>query len=156
MTVAVEFASAFSAVPDTVLNPTVLKANSSDENVWCLSVDTITETGFNANLSGPAPAGAKLLWYAQLSAAIIAGADNPTFKRGTEDIETGALSVAVEFVTPFANIPSTIPHPAVVKANPTDANTTVVSIDSLTEAGFNANLSYPAPAGAVLNWSALL
>ena len=65
-TVAVVFGTAFPSIPSTPGAMIVEKAASGDANVFPASIDTITTTGFNVNLSSPAPAGAKLHWKFEL------------------------------------------------------------------------------------------
>jgi hypothetical protein len=153
-TVGVAFATPFAAAPDTILN-TVVKANPGDVNAVAVTVDSVTQYGFNCNLSGPAPAGATLMSCAFLSGGVIEGIDTPTWKRLQVAIPAGAESVAVGFATAFQAAPSSVLC-NVKKANPGDANAGVASIDSVTANGFNANLSGAAPAGSTLMVTALL
>ena len=61
-TIPVTFSLNFPSIPTTPGAMIIKKANSSDDNIFVASIDSVTVSGFNVNLSGPSPVGAILYW----------------------------------------------------------------------------------------------
>lgn len=67
--------------------------------------------------------------------------------------DVGAETIAMTFDTPLDDLPAALGMPVIIKSSPSQDNVFVLSIDSVTEEGYNVNLSAPAIAGQkITNW----
>jgi hypothetical protein len=59
-TIPVSFSSTLPHLPAHIFRPTMEKSNPNDDNIDAVTIDSVTTSGFNVNLSGAAVSGHKL------------------------------------------------------------------------------------------------